>query len=271
MCPPANYAVSYDINPWMTRNVGRSTPDAVRQWERLVDTLTGAGEVRIERLDSQPHLPDLVFTANAGLVSGGLAIVSSFRHPQRRREQNAYRSMLGKLGFKITSLERTFFEGAGDALFDRVRPILYAGFGWRSQRSAIGQLSEMLGIRTLPLQLVDERFYHLDTCLCPLTSGHIMAFMGALSPSAQKRLRRTVEHEFLIEVSLEDALAFACNAVDLGDALILHSASRPLRERLGAAGYRVFSTNLSDFHKAGGSAKCLTLKLDDGPAQSIAA
>jgi N-dimethylarginine dimethylaminohydrolase len=266
MCPPTNFEVAYDINPWMTRNVGRATPEAKRQWDRLVETLRCAGDARIEVLEPQPNLPDLVFTANAALISGGLAIVSSFRHPERRREQHAYRSFLAKAGFATTFLQQTFFEGAGDALFDRTRPVLYVGFGWRSERTAATQLSETLGIRTVPLLLVDERFYHLDTCLCPLASGHVLAYMDAFSPNAQTLLRRTIDPEFLIELSLEDALDFACNAVELGDAIILHDATPRLRQRLNAAGYRVFSTDLSDFHRAGGSAKCLTLKLDDGPA-----
>ncbi len=267
MCPPTNFGVRYDINPWMTRNVGIETPHAQRQWERLVETLSCAGDVHVEYVEAQPHVPDLVFTANAALISGGLAIMASFRHPERRREQNTYRAFLSRNGFATTFLHSTFFEGAGDALFDRRRPVLYAGFGWRSERLAASQISETLGVRTLPLLLVDERFYHLDTCLCPLASGHVMAFMDAFSPHAQKLLRRTIEPEYLIEVSLDDALAFACNAVEIGDALVLHDASLKLRERLHDAGYRIFATDLSDFHRAGGSAKCLTLKLQDGPAE----
>jgi N-dimethylarginine dimethylaminohydrolase len=271
MCPPKNFAVAYDINPWMTRNVGVPTPGAMRQWERLVETLHCAGDVSIELLESRPDVPDLVFTANAALISGKLAIMSSFRHPERRREQATYRSHLAQHGFATTFLQQTFFEGAGDALFDRVRPILYAGYGWRSERTATTQLAETLAVRTIPLLLVDERFYHLDTCLCPLASGHVLAYMDAFSPHAQKLLRRTIEPEFLIEVSLEDALAFACNAVEVGDAIVLHSASARLRERLNAAGYRIFATDLDEFHKAGGSAKCLTLRLDDGPSSAAVA
>ena len=271
MCPPTNFAVTYDINPWMTRNIGSSTADAERQWERLVEVLGCAADVEIATIDPKPGVPDLVFTANAALISGGLAIMSSFRHPERRREQGLYRNWLAQNGFATTFLQQTFFEGAGDALFDRRRPALYTGYGWRTERSATTQVSDTLGVRTIPLLLVDERFYHLDTCLCPLSSGHVMVYMDALSPHSQKLLRRLIEPEFLIEVGIEDALSFACNAVEVGDAVVLHDASAKLRERLHAAGYRVFATDLSEFHKAGGSAKCLTLKLDDGPAHAEAA
>jgi N-dimethylarginine dimethylaminohydrolase len=95
--------------------------------------------------------------------------------------------------------------------------------------------------------------------------------MDAFSPHAQTLLRRTIEPEYLIEVGAEDAMNFACNAVEVGQSIVLHAVSTRLRDRLNEAGYRVFATDLSDFHKAGGSAKCLTLKLDDGPARSEAA
>lgn len=271
MCPPTNFSVAYDINPWMTSNVGGSTAGAWRQWDRLVETLHCAGDVQIECVEPHAAVPDLVFTANAALISNGLAIMSSFRHPERRREQNTYRAFLSRAGFATTHLEQTYFEGAGDALFDRTRPVLYAGYGWRSERTAAAQIADTLGVRTIPLLLVDERFYHLDTCLCPLASGHVLVFMNAFSPHAQTLLRRAIEPGYLIDVSPQDALAFACNAVEIGDAIVLHSASRSLRERLNAAGYRVFGTDLSEFHKSGGSAKCLTLKLDDGPACAEAA
>jgi N-dimethylarginine dimethylaminohydrolase len=243
-----------------------ASPDARRQWARLMETMGCAGDVTFVELDADESVPDLMFTANAALVCGNLAVVSSFRHPERRREQRLYRAALARAGLATTYLEQTFFEGAGDALFDRVRPLLYAGYGWRSERNATLQLGDIVGCRVLPLLLVDERFYHVDTALCPLTSGHVMAYLDAFSPHAQSLLRRAIEPGFLIEIGLEDALALACNAVEVDDAIVLHRASRGLRERLYDAGYRVFSTELDELIAAGGSAKALTLRLDDGPA-----
>jgi N-dimethylarginine dimethylaminohydrolase len=255
----------------MTPHVGDSTPDAQRQWERFVELAGCVGDVELIAVEAQPQTPDLVFTANAALVVGNLAIVSSFRHAERRREQPVYRAALARAGFATTFLRQTYFEGAGDALFDRVRPLLYAGYGWRTERGATLQLQEIVGCRVLPLLLVDERLQHLDTVLCPLSSGHVMAYMDAFSPHAQTLLRRAVEPGYLIEVSVDDALRFACNAVEIGDALVMHECSRRLRDRLHAIGYRIFCTDLSEFHKAGGSAKCLTLRLEDGPAAGMAA
>ena len=270
VCPPGHYDVRYAINPWMTRHVGDSTPDAQRQWDRFIEIVGCVGDVELVTMTQQEQTPDLIFTANAALMCGNLAIVSSFRHAERRREQPVFRAALARAGFATTFLQQAYFEGAGDALFDRVRPLLYAGYGWRTERGATLQLQEIVGCRVLPLLLVDERFYHLDTALCPLSSGHVLAYMDAFSPHAQTLLRRAIEPGYLIEVGIEDALRFACNAVEIGDAVLMHDCSRWLRERLHDAGYRVFCTELSEFHKAGGSAKSLTLRLDDGPAVGMA-
>lgn len=271
ICSPRHFGVRYTINPWMTRNVGDATPEAQRQWERFVELVGCAADVEFVPIEPQSQNPDLVFTANAGLIVGNLAIISSFRHAERRREQSVYRAALARAGFATTFLRQTYFEGAGDALFDRVRPLLYAGYGWRTERGATLQLQEIVGCRVLPLLLVDERFYHLDMALCPLASGHVLVSMDAFSPHAQTLLRRAIEPGYLIDVSIDDALRFVCNAVEVDDAIVMHDASQRLRDRLRAIGYRVFCTDLSEFHKAGGSAKCLTLRLDDGPAVGAAA
>lgn len=242
-----------------------------RQWDRFIETLLCASDVVVERIEPRAGDPGSVFTANAALISGGLAIMSTFRDPARRRQQRMFRSFLARSGFATAFLQATTFEGAGDALFDRVRPMLYVGHGRATERAAAMQIAETLAVRTLPLMLIDERFAHLDACLCPLGSGHVLAYMDAFSPHAQRMLRRTIERDYLIDVSLEDAHGFACNAVEVGDAVVLHGASERLRDRLNAAGYRVFSTDLSAFHLAGGSAKRLTLNLEDGPARGEAA
>jgi N-dimethylarginine dimethylaminohydrolase len=268
MCPPTHFGVTYDINPWMSHNVGAPTPSAHRQWERLVALLLGAG-ARIELMEPHPGVPDLVFTANAALICDKSAIVSSFRFEQRQAEEPFYGDRLASLGFETSVVQGSYFEGAGDALYDRRLPILYFGHGWRSDRAAMAQIDAHCGVRVLPLRLLEPRFYHLDTCLCPLASGHVLAFMDAFSHRSQALLRMTLG-DFLIEISEDDALAFACNAVEVNDSIVMHRASAALSHRLDTIGYSVHETDLSEFQKAGGSAKCLTLKLNDGPIRRAA-
>ena len=241
------------------------------QWQRLVEALRCSADVTLTQVEHMAPAPELAFTASSALISGKLAVLATSRALDRRNAFIHHRAALSRCGFATTFLQQTLFEGARDALFDRVRPLLYVGYGWNSERTASLQLGEMLGIRTLALFLVDERFAHLDTALCPLGSGHVMAYLDAFSPRSQQLLRREVDPEHLIEVGLEDALGFACNAVEVGGTIVLHSTSLRLRARLNAAGYRVFATELDEFVAAGGSAKSLALNLEDGPAPSFAA
>ena len=222
-----------------------------------------AGDVELVEMRPREGVPGLIFTSDAAFINGKLAILSSFRHAERRREQAIFREALVGAGFATTYLRESYFEGAGDVLLDRTRPVCYAGYGWRTERSAVLQLREFLGCRVLPLLLVDERFFHVNMALCPLSSGHVLAYMGAFSPHAQMLLRRAIGGEYVIDIGIDDALDLACNSVEVGgDALILHRASRGLRARLNDIGYRVFCTELGAFIRAGGSAKSLTLQLD---------
>ncbi len=239
--------------------------DAPRQWDRLIETVSCAGNASFTEIGSAPDAPGLTFISRGALIVGNLAIVSSFRLPEFRREQGTCRRALSDAGLATTFLCQTYFEGAADALFDRVSPLCYAGYGPRSERSATMQLADVMSCRVLPLMLVDDRFVHLDTVLAPLSTGHLLVYMPAFSEHAQSLLRRAIDPRFLIEVGIDDALELACNALEIGDALIFHRVSRRLHAQLNAIGYRVFCTELDAFVQAGGSAKSLMLRLDDGP------
>ncbi len=239
--------------------------DAPRQWDRLIETVSCAGNARCIEIGPALEAPGLTFVSRGAFVVGKLAIVSSFRLPAYRREQGICRRALSDAGLATTYLCQTYFEGAADALFDRVRPLCYAGYGPRSERSAALQLADVVSCRVLPLMLVDERFVHLDTALAPLSTGHVLVHMPAFSAHAQSLLRRAIDPRFLIEVGIDDALDLACNALEIGDALVFHRVSRKLHAQMSAIGYRVFCTELDAFVRAGGSARSLMLRLDDGP------
>jgi N-dimethylarginine dimethylaminohydrolase len=252
----------------VSRPIGSET--MMRQWERFVEILTCAGDVEI--VQSEPRLasPNVMFTASAGVVCGKLAVLSTPDRGEPRTDR-CHRMTLVEKGFATTSLPQVSFAGARDALFDRGRPLLYVGYGAKTDRDAAAQLAETLGVTTIPLILVDPRFTHLDTVLCPLPGGHAMAHLDAFSQYGQRVLRRTIGAEYLIEVSLDDARTLACNAVEVGDTIVAHNLSPRLRAQLKDAGYRLYATDLDEFVAAGGSAKSLTLKLEDGPVFTEAA
>lgn len=263
MCPPTHFAVEYVINPWMEGHVHEADTDrALAQWTALRDILGSLAQV--ETVAPGEGLPDMPFTANAGLVLGHVFVPSRFRHPQRQGEEALFTDWFRQHGYVIRELPETMdFEGAGDALFDRTARRLWLGYGHRSDAGVADALAPLLDIETMPLRLVDPRFYHLDTCFCPLSGGWLLYYPAAFDEAAKAAIAKYVPEGRRIAVDEEDALAFACNAVNLDDTVVLNRASDALKATLHAAGFRVVETPLDEFLKAGGSAKCLTLRLDE--------
>lgn len=260
MCPPSHFEVSYVINPWMAGNQGTVDKHlATAQWQQLHDII--ASRAHIQLIDPAPRLPDMVFTANAGLVTGKLeVIVSSFLHAERQGETRWFRQYFAEHHYReITLNPGIVFEGAGDALFD-AGGRLWVGSGIRSAVTAADELSSALQRPVHHLTLIDPRWYHLDTAFCPLKNGEVIAYRQAFAEQSVGML----EAEFgenIIWVSDEDAANFACNAVNIGSDIILYRASAELKAALQRRGYRVIEVDVSEFMKSGGSCKCLTLEL----------
>jgi len=261
MCAPDYFGVDYIINPWMENQVGQATlPRAQAQWENLRRNLAAYSDIAF--VPPTPGLPDMVFTANAGLAIGDKAVVSRFQARERRPEERPYCDWFEAQGFAIAAWpENVPFEGAGDALIDPTRDIVWCGHGWRSGEMAPRHLEKIFSKRTIALKLVDPRFYHLDTCFCPLSGGRVMYYPAAFDIASQEAIRAIVPAEKRIDVDEKDALSFACNAVEIGGRIFLNACSDELRARLTDAGFTPVVTPLSEFMKAGGAAKCLTLQL----------
>lgn len=264
MCPPDYYGIEYEINPWMNRHRGNDPAESRRQWWALYDTLSDLG-VTIELLDPVPGLPDLVFTANAGLIDQDLFLSSRFRYGVRQGETPQFDRWFEAHGFRVESLPAGFhFEGAGDALF--CGQTLFAGYRFRTDARSLLWIGEHLGVEVLPLELVDPRYYHLDTCYCPLSEDEAIYYPGAFDEYGRSVLRDRVRR--LIEVSAEEATSFSCNAVAVGRTVVLNQGAPKLARALEGAGYAVRPLVLTEFIKAGGSAKCLTIRLDGEEAAS---
>jgi N-dimethylarginine dimethylaminohydrolase len=258
MCAPTSYGLKYEINPWMSMKRLPDTQRAQCQWDRLYRVLTTEMGAEVELLPQAEDAPDMVFTANAGLVRAGRCLVSHFRHPERQVEEPHFAAWFESRGYDLQRLPDDMpFEGEGDALF--AGDTLLAGYLKRSDIRAHGVLAEYFQVPVLSLELVDDRWYHLDTCLFPLDAETIVFYPEAFDSYAQNVLRRTFR---TIEVTEEEALRFACNAVRVGSKIVLPAGCPLLTHTLEEAGYTVHSVDLSEFMKAGGAAKCLTLYLD---------
>jgi N-dimethylarginine dimethylaminohydrolase len=263
MCPPDYFTVEYVINPWMAGHESSLDIDLARkQWDALRATIEEHADVVV--LDPQPKLPDLVFTANAGVVYGNKAVASHFMPQERRPEERHNKKWFRENGFELLDLdEKIGFEGAGDCLFDRGGPWLWTGYGYRTEIEAHAEIQKFFDVELVSIKLVDSRFYHIDTCFCPLTGGFLMYHPPAFDFDSRIAIESRIPPHKRIIVDTMDAGNFACNAINIGDIVILNKASDPLKARLMLAGFKVREVELSEFLKAGGSAKCLSLKLNE--------
>jgi N-dimethylarginine dimethylaminohydrolase len=261
LCPPTYFEVSYVINPWMEAGLGQTESNlAAEQWQHLRDTLTSYADIALQ--EPQPGLPDLVFTANAGLVLGDKVIVSRFRMPERQGEEVHDAALFRELGFTLAPWPQDVaFEGAGDALLDRGTQIIWIGHGFRSDARAPALIEKTFGRQTIPLRLINPRFYHLDTCFCPLADGWLLYYPAAFDAASRTLIETHVPAGKRIAVSDEDAEQYACNAIDLKNRVIMNSASDDLQQRLHAAGFTPVIVPVTEYLKSGGGIKCLTLKL----------
>ncbi len=271
MCRPEHFAVSYTINPWMdpklwARDVGAHAA-AEREWGALYRKLTKLGAA-IELLAPVSGLPDLVFTANAAIVLDGRALLAHFRHPERQREEAHFEAAFRALQARglidaVRKLPKNLMlEGAGDCVWDARRKLFWMGYGPRSDVSAVRAVEDMFAQDVVTLELADPRFYHMDTALAPLPGGEVMYLPTAFTAAARGVIRARVAPHERIEIAMEDGCRLAANAVTLGNTLIMSGCGRRLRAELGERGYEIVATPLSSFLRSGGSAFCLTLRLD---------
>ncbi len=260
MCAPTLYEVDYVINPWMAGNVhGASRERALAQWQRLYDAVSRVAKV--ELVQPQPGSPDMVFTANAGLERDGVVVLSSFLHPERQGEEPHFKRWFADAGYTVVELPREVaFEGEGDALFSDDGERLWVGYGPRTAVGSHDRLRELWPVEVVSLRLVDPRFYHLDTCFAPLAGGYAMYYPGAFNAASLASIEEYYAPDKRIMVSEDDAVRFACNAVNVGETVISNCVSEGLLRRLQDCGFEVVQVDLSEFLKAGGAAKCLVMK-----------
>jgi N-dimethylarginine dimethylaminohydrolase len=258
MCPPEHFGVLYEINPWMHREVRVDPERARQQWENLKATLEEAGAA-IELLDPHENLPDLVFTANAGVVNGSQFVPSRFRHPERQPEVPDDVEWFRAHGFTIDQLpEGVHHEGAGDAL--PFGSVLLSGYRFRSDAASHAYLSRLTGAAVRSVELADERLYHLDLTFCPLDERRAI-----VAPEGWDRYGRTVVEALVPEplvLDREQTLAFCANSVVVGTTIVLPSCPPEVGRQLEKWGFDVVVCDVGEFLKAGGACRCLTLALD---------
>jgi N-dimethylarginine dimethylaminohydrolase len=281
MCAPEHFAVTYAINPWMdpkrwSRDNRALTAASRKEWSHLHRTMQDLG-AEIELVPAVPSLPDLVFTANAAVVLDGKALLARFRHAERQAEEPHYEAAFRALKDRrlISAVgklpEGIVLEGAGDCVWDPTRNHFWMGYGQRSGADAQVIVEREFGVDVVALELADARFYHMDTALRPLPRGEVIYYPNAFTAAGRAEIRKRVPAEKRIEIKFDDARLLAANAVSIDDAVMLSRCSTGLRTVIERHGYRVIATPLGAFLRSGGSAFCLTLRLDTRSARARAA
>ena len=258
MCPPEHFGVLYEINPWMHREV-KADPDRAReQWDGLVAMLVRAG-AEVELQSPAEGLPDLVFTANAGIVNGTQFVPARFRHPERQGETPHDVAWFAGHGFAVAELpDGVSHEGAGDAL--PFGGVLVSGYRFRSDAASHAYLSRLTGAAVRSVELADERLYHLDITFCPLDERRAIVAPSGWDSYGQRVMKALVPEP--LELSEEEALSFCANSVVVGSTVIMPTCPPRVGRQLEAWGFDVEVCDVSEFLKAGGGCRCLTLALD---------
>lgn len=255
MTPPRFFAVDYAINPWMdtTNPVDRGV--ALTQWQRLSDIYLQLGHT-VDLVDPVPGLPDMVYAANGGLILDGTAAVARFKYAQREQESAAYAEWLRAHGYQPRHT-RHVNEGQGDLL--PVGEMILAGFGFRTDLRAHGEIAEIFERRVVSLQLVDPRFYHLDTALTVLDDATIAYYPPAFTYVSRAHLETLFPDAIVVDSA--DAYVFGLNAVSDGRRVVHPVAAVGFAEQLADAGFEPIGIDLSELLKGGGSVKCCTLEV----------
>jgi N-dimethylarginine dimethylaminohydrolase len=258
MCPPEHFDVLYEINPWMHQQVKVDLDIARGQWEALVATLRQAG-AEVEVLEPRPGLPDLVFTANAGVVNRDCFVPSRFRHPQRQDEVPHYVEWFKEHGYTVAELpEGVSHEGAGDAL--PYGNVLLSGYRFRSDAAAHVALSRLTGVPVRPVELSDSRFYHLDLTFCPLDERRALFAPDALDVYGRRVIEALVPEPLALEA--DETATFCANSVVVGSTVVMPACPPRIGRQLEAWRFDVAVVPVGEFQKAGGACRCLTLALD---------
>lgn len=110
--------------------------------------------------------------------------------------------------------------------------------------------------RKLRLKLVNERFYHLDTCLFILNERVAFYYPPAFDRASIDWLRANVAE--LVVVFREEAENFALNSFVHDQVVFMQKGNPETQKKLKEFGYQVVEVDVTEFMKAGGGIHCLT-------------
>jgi len=242
---------------------------AQQQWEELRRALEDSG-LNVELIDPVEDLDDMVFAANQVFVGhhdrlGNFIVPSRMRYASRHREVAFFVDWFRTRGYQIIDLDLggEYLEGHGDLLWHPDRSRIWAAYGFRSTRGGIEKFAAAmreLGFPVIPLQLVDQHCYHLDTCLCPLNDEAALIYPGAFSPESLQTVRTGWKR--IHELTRDEALQFMGNGIVANGRFITPRLSPNLAQILARERLIPVLVDTSEFEKSGGSVFCMKAFID---------
>jgi N-dimethylarginine dimethylaminohydrolase len=267
MVRPDHFRVDYAINPYMDPADQPDRERAMAQWLDLVAAIERAGGA-VEVVAQRPDSPDMVYAMNLGLgvvrpEGTGHVVMSHMRYAERRMETLSAQPWFERSGRSTSYVGRdgvgAHFE-AGDVF--AWGDGLVAGYGPRTEELALKHLAAELGVRVRGVRIAHPAMYHLDLAFCPLDDRRAMVAPGAFDEASAAALLELVP-EPLVLTDDEALTTFCANSVVVGDTVVM-PAGPPARVRsqLAAWGFEVVEVDVSEFHKGGGSVRCLSNPVD---------
>ncbi len=265
-CPPTYFQVRDVKNPFMRPGAEMNQQLALLQWQAVRAAFEKAGFETVT-IEAVLDLEDMVFANNQVFVgeneAGPFIVPSRMRFVSRQREVPYFVKWFRARDYSVFDLELAgddYLEGHGDLLWQPDGSKVWAGYGIRSSKPGIKKFFAAMrdiAIDVIPLELVDQTFYHLDTCLAPLSADAVLTYPGAFSKDALRAIRDNVDRVY--EVSREEALQFVCNGVAAGNYYITPRMAPSLERALAKEKLTGVVVDTSEFEKSGGSVCCLKL------------
>ena len=257
MSSPEYFKVEYSINPWMVAGVEVDLDLAKKQWNNLKESIEAAGAT-VEVVPPNEQLPDLVFTANSGIINGKDVLIANFKYEERRREEEVFANWFKENGYNVARIPSEYkFEGRGDAFV--YGEYLVGAYGIRSDKEALLYIAEKFDLEPVIVELAQEKFYHLDTCFQQFPTGDAIFYPEAFRDSSLSEFESLFN---LIPVSEHDANQLACNAVVINNTVIFPSENIEAIKTVEGLGLNSAVADVSEFLKSGGACQCLVIALN---------
>jgi len=274
MVSPEYFNVVDIKNTYMRGNLNKVNLSlAQQQWEDLYSTfksLKDKGVIsHLRVVEGVEGLEDMVFCANPliyWLTEDGAPIIllSNMRFFARQPEVTFFEKYFQRKGVKTIQLSADLkLEGNGDLIPHPGKRVIWMGYGFRTDFEAAQYVVDSLDTHVIPLKLIDDNFYHLDTCFCIIDQDTVAICKNAFDDEGLKMIQAGFKKVW--EIPFEEAVSsFALNSLVLtapdGELhAILPMNIVVLKSCLMGLKATIVEVETSEYLKSGGSVYCMKM------------